>query len=226
MSSPRTTTKSSPNSPQLEKVHTQQRRPNAAKNKTDKFIFKNPRRESPGESRQTLVAVIGGLQRFGGTTHRTLSQRQSIKPTHSVTGFSLAERGILKEGMRDLPSVIKNKLFSFPKEKECSGVFQDGSFSPLPVGSTRRFLSSVYYRNLVKLLEFQFSSQCWFPQWFLLLSLCFIAVKENDRRRAPESQLTAEQSSTGRHWNSPKKIPHIQRQRRSRNETVGGAQSQ
>ena len=27
--------------------------------------------------------------------------------------------------------------------------------------------------------------------------------------RAPESQLTAEQSSTGRHWNSPKKIPHI-----------------
>ena len=28
--------------------------------------------------------------------------------------------------------------------------------------------------------------------------------------RAPESQLTAEQLSTGRHWNSPKKIPHIQ----------------
>ena len=33
--------------------------------------------------------------------------------------------------------------------------------------------------------------------------------------RTPESQLTAEQSLTGRHWNSPKKIPHIQRQRRS-----------
>ena len=44
--------------------------------------------------------------------------------------------------------------------------------------------------------------------------------------RALESQLTAEQSSTGRHWNSPKKIPHNQRQRRSHNETVGGAQSQ
>ena len=44
--------------------------------------------------------------------------------------------------------------------------------------------------------------------------------------RAPDSQLTAEQSSTGRHWNSPKKIPHIQRQRRSCNEMVGGAQSQ
>ena len=44
--------------------------------------------------------------------------------------------------------------------------------------------------------------------------------------RAPESQLTAEQSSTGKHWNSPKKIPHIQRQRRSHNEMVGGAQSQ
>ena len=41
--------------------------------------------------------------------------------------------------------------------------------------------------------------------------------------RAPESQLTAEQSSTGRHWNSPKKIPHIQRQRRSHSETVRGA---
>ena len=44
--------------------------------------------------------------------------------------------------------------------------------------------------------------------------------------RAPESQLTAEQSLTGRHWNSPKKIPHIQRQRRSHYEMVGGAQSQ
>ena len=44
--------------------------------------------------------------------------------------------------------------------------------------------------------------------------------------RTPESQLTAEQSSTGRHWKQPKKIPHIQRQRRSHNETVEGAQSQ
>ena len=33
--------------------------------------------------------------------------------------------------------------------------------------------------------------------------------------RAPESQLTAKQSSTRRHWNSPKKIPHIQREKRS-----------
>ena len=44
--------------------------------------------------------------------------------------------------------------------------------------------------------------------------------------RAPESQLTVEQSLAGRHWNSPKKIPHIKRQRRSHNETVGRAQSQ
>ena len=43
--------------------------------------------------------------------------------------------------------------------------------------------------------------------------------------RAPESQLTAEQSLTGRCWNSPKKMPHIQRQRKSRNEMVGGAES-
>ena len=42
----------------------------------------------------------------------------------------------------------------------------------------------------------------------------------------PESQLAAGQSSTGRHWNSPKKIPHIQRQRRSHNEMVRGAQSE
>ena len=44
--------------------------------------------------------------------------------------------------------------------------------------------------------------------------------------RTPESQLAAGQSSTGRHWNSTKKIPDIQRQRRSHSETVGGAQSQ
>ena len=40
--------------------------------------------------------------------------------------------------------------------------------------------------------------------------------------RALESQLTAEQSLTGRRWNSPKKIPYIQRQRRSHNEMVEG----
>ena len=43
--------------------------------------------------------------------------------------------------------------------------------------------------------------------------------------RTPESQLAAGQSSTGRHWNSPKKIPHIQRHRRSHSEmcTARGA---
>ena len=43
--------------------------------------------------------------------------------------------------------------------------------------------------------------------------------------RTPESQLAARQSLTGREWNSPKKISHIQRQRRSHNEMVGEAQS-
>ena len=38
--------------------------------------------------------------------------------------------------------------------------------------------------------------------------------------RTPESQLAAGKSSTGRHWNSPKKIPRIQRQRRSYSEMV------
>ena len=44
--------------------------------------------------------------------------------------------------------------------------------------------------------------------------------------RAPESQLTAERSSKGGHWNSPKKMPDVQGQGRSHNETVGGVQSQ
>ena len=43
---------------------------------------------------------------------------------------------------------------------------------------------------------------------------------------ASESQLTAEQLSTGKQWNSTGKIPHIQRQRKSHNETVTGTQSQ
>ena len=64
------------------------------------------------------------------------------------------------------------------------------------------------------------------------MTLMWRIIKQNPsyktagRGIAPESQLTAEQSSTGRHWNSPKKIPHIQRQRRSPSEMVGGAQSQ
>ena len=44
--------------------------------------------------------------------------------------------------------------------------------------------------------------------------------------RAPESQLAAGQSSTGRHWTSPRRIPHVQGQRKSHSETVGGAQSE
>ena len=44
--------------------------------------------------------------------------------------------------------------------------------------------------------------------------------------RAPKLQLAVEQTTTGRHWNPPKKrYPHIQRQRRRLNETVGGVQS-
>ena len=44
--------------------------------------------------------------------------------------------------------------------------------------------------------------------------------------RAPESQLAGRQSSRGRHWTSPRRIPHTQGQRRSHSETVGGAQSE
>ena len=43
--------------------------------------------------------------------------------------------------------------------------------------------------------------------------------------RTPASQLAAGQSLTGRHWNSRKKIPHVQVQRRSHNKTVGEAHS-
>ena len=39
------------------------------------------------------------------------------------------------------------------------------------------------------------------------------------------NQLAVEQPSTGGCWNPPKKLTHIQRQGRSCNETVGGAQS-
>ena len=43
--------------------------------------------------------------------------------------------------------------------------------------------------------------------------------------RAPKSQLAVEQPLTGGCWNLPKKkIFHIQRQRRSPNEMLGGAQ--
>ena len=54
----------------------------------------------------------------------------------------------------------------------------------------------------------------------------YVYVYQIHFARTPESQLVAGQSSTGRHWNSPKKIPHIQRQRRSQNEMVRGAKSQ
>ena len=38
--------------------------------------------------------------------------------------------------------------------------------------------------------------------------------------RAPESQLAAGQSLTGRPWTSPRRTPHVQGQRRSHSETV------
>ena len=84
---------------------------------------------------------------------------------------------------------------------------------------------------------FKYSNKTWFDQ-NQFPGLCFImfnhglvqdgGVKGCALTSSGESTriTTAEQSSTGRHWNSTKKIPYIQRQRRSRNETVGGAQSQ
>ena len=41
----------------------------------------------------------------------------------------------------------------------------------------------------------------------------------------PKSELATDQPSTGRCWDPPKKIPHIQGQRRSCNEMVGGVRS-
>ena len=43
--------------------------------------------------------------------------------------------------------------------------------------------------------------------------------------RTPKLQLVGEQSSTGECWFLPKKILHVQGQRRSPNKTVGGAKS-
>ena len=43
--------------------------------------------------------------------------------------------------------------------------------------------------------------------------------------RAPKSQLAVEQPFTGGYWNPPIMISHVQRQKRTWNKTVGGAQS-
>ena len=43
--------------------------------------------------------------------------------------------------------------------------------------------------------------------------------------RAAKSPLAVEQSWTDECWNTPEKIPHLQRQKRSRSKTVEGAQS-
>ena len=48
--------------------------------------------------------------------------------------------------------------------------------------------------------------------------------KGSSSERAPKSLLAVE-PPTGGHWNPPKKILHIQGQRRSHNEIVGGSQS-
>ena len=41
--------------------------------------------------------------------------------------------------------------------------------------------------------------------------------------RTPKVQLAAEQTLTGECWIPPKRIPHLQGQRRSPNKSVGGA---
>ena len=43
--------------------------------------------------------------------------------------------------------------------------------------------------------------------------------------RSPKRQLATEQSLTGECWIPPKKIPHVQGQRRSLSKTVGGTKS-
>ena len=44
--------------------------------------------------------------------------------------------------------------------------------------------------------------------------------------RAPKLQLATEKHSTEGHWNPPKKIIHVQGQRRSCNKMVGEVQTQ
>lgn len=49
------------------------------------------------ERGQTPVALsLEEYSCFGETTRKPLSQRQSIKPAHSITGFPLAKRDILR----------------------------------------------------------------------------------------------------------------------------------
>ena len=53
---------------------------------------------------------------------------------------------------------------------------------------------------------------------------CFVLIFLSPVR-TPKLQLATEQSSTGECWIPPKKIPHVQRQRKSPKKTVGGAKS-
>ena len=65
MRSPRTATKSSPSSPQLEKACVQQRRPNAAKNKQIHLFKKKKRKkesEGGGKKEKYATEALWGLQ--------------------------------------------------------------------------------------------------------------------------------------------------------------------
>ena len=50
-------------------------------------------------------------------------------------------------------------------------------------------------------------------------------VRSSPPVRTPKSQLAVKQPSTGRCWNPPKNIPHVQRQRSCHSKIAGGAKS-
>ena len=56
-------------------------------------------------------------------------------------------------------------------------------------------------------------------QYHKIISLQLIKINGKKKRKL---QLTTEQPSAGECWIPPKKIPHIQRQRKSPNKTIGG----
>ena len=103
MRSSRTATKSSPHSPQLEKAHAQQRRPNAAKNFLNKFILKNSLKKNKHWQHQVLsknFSLLVGIQI--GTATLEDSFTVSYKTKHALS------TGSSNHVPRDLPKWVEN----------------------------------------------------------------------------------------------------------------------
>lgn len=90
-------------------------------------------KESPGGKEAASTGpVLGGMQQFGEGPADLLARGSPLNLPTLLQGSLWQEEAFLKEGMRDLPSFIKNQPLIFPAARKAFCNLQSGQVKVVP----------------------------------------------------------------------------------------------